>query len=274
MPERHVVFVVGVPRSGSTWLTDILSSSPDTDLVMEPDNEKTSLLASCLKAGSPRFPVLAPGEAAPQDLGLLWDCAFTSRWAPLLSRGRLAGGLCRWRGPSQEAAIAAKPAGRPAVAAMSARHPVLRLLRSTRAGPFRSHRIVKSVHAVLYPEWIVERCRPQHTLVIMRHPLAVLQSWRRMQMPDAFRLTGGAAACNRQDDFVRMAGQLAAMYVSLRDAAATNPDWTVTWHEQLWHRSGRADADDCGTLWPGVGRRHGRTCRADEPGRPGLQAAA
>jgi len=255
MRQRQVVFVLGVPRSGSTWLTDILSSGADTDLVMEPDNEKTSILASYLKTGCPRFPQLAAGAAAPRDLGLLWDCAFTSNWAPLLSRSRLADAVCALRRSSWERTIAGKPTGRPAEPARSAKHPLLGFLRSTRSGPYRPCRIIKSVHAVLYPEWIVQRCRPQHTVVIMRHPLAVLQSWRRMRMADAYRLVGGAAgvsALSQSNRFIAMANQLCIMYASLMAATEQNPGWQVIWHETLCtdpRGQLQAVAENCDIAW-------------------------
>lgn len=255
MRQRNVVLVVGVPRSGSTWLTDILASGPEADLVMEPDNEKTSVLASFLKAGLPRFPRLSPREPGPQALEVLWGCAFGSNWAPLLSRGRLSRALCRIRTASRENAIAAKTTEITAGRDTGARYGLLRSLCACPGGSQRPIRVIKSVHAVLYPEWIVERFRPVSTLIIMRHPMAVLQSWRRLSLPDAFRLTrppatGGARS--EQVALVRTAEQLCVMYESLISAGERNPDWHVVWHEALCedpHERLPAIAEKCGIGW-------------------------
>lgn len=255
MRERQVVLVLGVPRSGSTWLTEILGSAPDTDLVMEPDNEKTSILASCLKKNIPRFPKLSPQEPGPQELQMLWDCAFRSDWAPLLSRGRLSSAVCLTRTASRENAIARKSIDTPADGVTGSSHKILRSLCASPRGPYKPLRIIKSVHAVLYPEWIVERYRPSSTLIIMRHPIAVLQSWRRLKMPDAYRLTRSLAsgdATPQEDTFVRMAEQLCVMYASLKTASERNPDWHMVWHETLCEDpEGQMHevADKCGIGW-------------------------
>ena len=255
MRQRQVVLVLGVPRSGSTWLADILASAPDADLVMEPDNEKTSIPASFLKKEIPRFPKLSPQESGPQELQILWDCAFRSNWAPLLSRGRLSKAICQIRTASRESAIARKTTETVVDRDTGSSHSVLRSLCACPGGLYRPLRIIKSVHAVLYPEWIVERYRPSSTLIIMRHPMAVLQSWRRLKMPDAYRLTRSLAtgdAMSQKDSFVRMAEQLCVMYASLKMAAERNPDWQMVWHEKLCEDPDgqmRDVANRCGIGW-------------------------
>ena len=55
------ILLAGAPRSGTTWVANVLASAPSASVAVEPDNEKTSLLAFAWKDGLPRFPVLPAG---------------------------------------------------------------------------------------------------------------------------------------------------------------------------------------------------------------------
>ena len=50
------IFISGVPRSGTTWVANILGSGENTRLLTEPDNEKYSYLAKQWKKSLYRFP--------------------------------------------------------------------------------------------------------------------------------------------------------------------------------------------------------------------------
>jgi hypothetical protein len=112
----------------------------------------------------------------------------------------------------------------------------------------RGVRLVKSVHGVLSAEWIAKACGFDRVVVVTRHPLAILASWRRMKMPDAVRATslqasvltkvfgeevGQALRIDESDRLAQSALHLAVLLRGLADAAARNPQWIVVGHEQL-----------------------------------------
>jgi Sulfotransferase family len=72
-------FVVGSARSGTTWIAEVLSASPDTRFIMEPFDERCSQF----RGGLPDATYLAPG-AQNERLGFFADKVFTgqlrSKW--------------------------------------------------------------------------------------------------------------------------------------------------------------------------------------------------
>ena len=53
---KEPILITGVPRSGTTWVANILGQSSKTNLILEPDNEKYSFLARKWKKALYRFP--------------------------------------------------------------------------------------------------------------------------------------------------------------------------------------------------------------------------
>lgn len=78
------VLVVGVPRSGTTWVATILSKCRDTAFVNEPDDERRSNFARDAKKGLGRYPIIAPydrgrvGESSIVKYQNLWMRSFES----------------------------------------------------------------------------------------------------------------------------------------------------------------------------------------------------
>lgn len=56
------IILFGLPRSGTTWLSEMLSYDNDFRLVHEPDNEANSFLGLVYKSGLPRFPYLTEND--------------------------------------------------------------------------------------------------------------------------------------------------------------------------------------------------------------------
>lgn len=77
------ILVVGVPRSGTTWVGTILSKCRDTTYVNEPDDERRNSFARKAKETLGRYPIIAPGDrgrVGESDIGVLeqlWKSAFT-----------------------------------------------------------------------------------------------------------------------------------------------------------------------------------------------------
>jgi hypothetical protein len=81
MSERGTtVLIAGVPRSGTTWIGECLSAASTTAYVHEPDNELARPSAARAKRGIGPYPVLAPGESAP-EFDRLWERLFDDRSA-------------------------------------------------------------------------------------------------------------------------------------------------------------------------------------------------
>lgn len=56
MNDKKPIIIFGIPRSGSTWLSESLNYDKETFLVHEPDNEKHTFLAYIHKKNIGRFP--------------------------------------------------------------------------------------------------------------------------------------------------------------------------------------------------------------------------
>ena len=234
------ILLAGAPRSGTTWVANVLAAAPSASVAVEPDNEKTSLLAFAWKDGLPRFPVLPVG-AENADYRRLWHYAFTGRLGPFLSRSwltraSLLGG--RW----VERTIAARPVVTPELDDASAAAPGIG---SAAAVPARDGiRIVKTVHAVLCLDWVCAAAAPHRVVVVGRHPLAVIDSWRRLEMPDGERLWTAARDWLATRDLlppdldeglplVRMALQAGLMYRAIDDFCERRPEVLRISHEAL-----------------------------------------
>lgn len=193
---QRPLLVVGVPRSGTTWVSTILSAAVGTELIHEPDNERMSTpLALVYKRHLHRFPYLGADDAD-ENYKRLWELAFYGRrpnryldW--LVSR---MSGLSYRR---IEQHIHERCWGR-----IGAAHPVIadwqwsflgmyaqtmqRVRMQRRGGSTRSRRIVKSVHAVLALEWIKSQFDPT-IIIVRRNPLNIISSYLRLKLTDADR---------------------------------------------------------------------------------------
>jgi hypothetical protein len=169
------ILLLGVARSGSTWIGQILGHAAEARYVHEPDNETHNPYALRAKKGLGRFPFLRPGDRAPR-YEACWEGAFAGGEWP--RRTRLSRrGLVR---QSYAAIEAWCDPGR--------RNPVpleiIAALAAPGGSPPRYERpIVKSVHALLSAEWVIRRWHPV-PVVVRRHPLNLVASWRRVSLGD------------------------------------------------------------------------------------------
>ena len=82
------VLIVGLPRSGTSWVGNILGRAPRTAYVHEPDGDHDPF-AFRARRGSFIMPVLAPGDSAP-DMERLWAGALAGGARATTIRNRLA----------------------------------------------------------------------------------------------------------------------------------------------------------------------------------------
>jgi hypothetical protein len=175
------VLILGVPRSGTSWIEQVLGAAPGLRIADEPDNETATPWPLLAKSGLGRFPLLDREDRCP-PFERLWREAFSASGSP--RRAELARSLQRRLSPFDLAEAACDPERR-----LGARGRALALLsRPIPARPRRPGRsngeslgqaVAKSVHAPLCAAWLAHRFRPA-ILVVRRDPVEVAASWRAM----------------------------------------------------------------------------------------------
>jgi hypothetical protein len=229
-PGTGRVLLIGSPRSGSTWTLRALACAEGTSFVREPDNVDTagSVDTTVTRLGFGAYPVLEPGEVAPQ-YAALWDLAFQGRRALRLRRGwgrRLTRAAFRLPRPVRDPLLAAAARGLGAVA------------------PHRSHVVVSSVMAHFSVEWIHQRFRPR-VVLLQRDPLNIASSWLRLKV-DAYDVHRRPAILERHlvplgvepppagASIVTLVGWwIGALATQMSHLLECHPDWILATHEDL-----------------------------------------
>ena len=157
------VALLGLPRSGTSWMANLIAAHPAVSLVNEPDNRDLDLLGWLGTGTLGVVPVLSPGERA-ADYRSMWRVAFSGGWpadGPLARPARVLRRAARSEAlPDRVRGAALRAAGRIA-AHRRAESPVV---------------LVKSVRAAFTLDWLVDGFDPA-LLVVWRHPLNVVSSW-------------------------------------------------------------------------------------------------
>lgn len=168
-PER--VLIVGMPRSGSTFLARALARTADTSYFEEPDNGDRSVSA----CRGLRNRGLQPALLVDEECGQLERC-FAGAFVPARRRDRVRTRIAK--------RLSAPYAGaRRVMCADPARTELPLRLRAALAvapwrvslPPRRSH-VVKTVHMALSVDWLRSRFDVR-LVVTRRHPLDILASW-------------------------------------------------------------------------------------------------
>ena len=232
------VLVVGLPRSGTTWVQRLLAKTDSARTVYEPDNESVHAGARVAKRELGRFPVLGPASRAPAAYERLWSLALSGVREEDRRSGRLAVRLVE-RAPESQRQLVSPPGIRMRTAETLARvaHGAGR---SVRGRP-----IVKSVHAAFAVEWIAARWDPV-VVVVRRHPVSVIASLREIGMSDIDRRLDDDAAVRRgvldplgirpprtSRPLGRAAWQYGVLASALEASASRHPGWVTVTHEDL-----------------------------------------
>jgi hypothetical protein len=246
--------ILGTPRSGTTWVYEVLAKAPGVTPVLEPDNEKVSFLGRWYKSHLPRFPTLQPGEEDSTYLAL-WNQAMYSPLGSWLATNRF---LRTLEGLVINGEKLVLKKEQQALQQLNANQPVT-VLRSVE-GAFHEpvkrnatqRRVVKSVHGVFAAEWIAHKTRPDFTLIVQRMPHGILASMKKLAMGDAVRwgslrrhLTAEELALlqeqgirlgeplNSQQLMAAGALQLAKMYAWFDELLRRHREWISVKHETL-----------------------------------------
>jgi len=219
------VLVAGLPRSGTTWVGEVLGRTAGARYLHEPDNHLVRPEAWRAKHRLGAYPELRPGtEITPGsgggDYERLWALAFSGgpRPSPVYAGARI---LQRAGAPRVSGRLASRQRPRPA------------------PGPL----VVKSVHGARSLEWVVERFRPAVVLV-ERHPFGVIASWRKLGWDDfldtdrsALRHSAAVLGVDPPPPgaswLERAAWHYGLLSSYLQEARRRHPDWLVVRHEVL-----------------------------------------
>jgi hypothetical protein len=275
------VLIVGAPRSGTTWVSRVLGSTPGARSLDEPDNHFYFPFAyrAKLKLRTGHFPCLQPADEAP-ELDELWRAALSQPTRSVAGRMR--------RAASMHLLTAA---GVPSILAAlrGTRRPTVRLrLAEILAVPEQpqanaQHLVVKSVYALLALDWLLAR-QAMTVVVVLREPLNILSSWIQMdwigrpgddildtlsptvaeRLASSFGVPSPATSASVLS---RAAWLLGLLTLALKKSVERHPEWHVVAHEDLCrqpHERFRALVDAAGLAWdPAIDK------LVDETNRPG-----
>lgn len=238
------VLVAGPPRSGTTWVEQVLGLAANTSSINEPDNDTQVPFALKAKRTLGRYPLLDPGDEAPEDYERLWDGAFAGikyarnpRWKAgklllkLADKNEFRKALCTQVEPRLSLKL------RAAIALASP---------PSQESP-ADNVVVKSVHSSFSVSWIAERWQPK-VVVVLRHPFNVVGSWAEL----GWGAGGGCSLFERSlvrqryldpmgipvpqkgaTSIELLTWQIALLTSALEKTAGAHPDWHVVWHESL-----------------------------------------
>lgn len=238
MPHNHAVVVAGAPRSGTTWVAEVLAGADRTSYVHEPDNHTLWPLALLAKRGLGRQPALTLDEPA-TALDRVWNLALGgaqnedkpgiyTRKAAIKSVSTIVAADILLGGRSKAAkralrTLAAAPAPKP--------RPI--------TGPV----VIKTVHSAFDIERVAEQSGGS-MVVVIRNPRNAVASWLdlgwtapRLELDTRVRErilpALQASPPPPGDRVVDTAWAYGLLDASLRKAAFENPDWFVVEHETL-----------------------------------------
>lgn len=241
------LLVLGTPRSGTTWVFEVLAAAPGVTDVLEPDNEKVSFLGQFFKSHLPRFPTLRPGDEDPNFFSL-WQQSWHSPLGSWLATNRVLRTLegLVFNGEKyvarKERIALEKFVSRETPLSPHADVPLAEPIRRQS----NRRRLVKSVHGVFAAEWIAHKTRPDHMVVVQRMPHGILSSMKKLSMGDAFRLGSLAphltpdelahwreASADPAQSLAAAATQMAIMYAWLNQLVKKHSHWIAVTHEHL-----------------------------------------
>jgi Sulfotransferase family len=213
------VLVAGLPRSGTTWVGEVLGHTAGARYLHEPDNHLVRPDAWWAKRRFGPYPELRAGTAG-GDYDRLWSRAFAGgpRPSPVYAGARI---LQRAGASRLSGRLAARQRSRPA------------------PGPL----VVKSVHCARSLEWVADRFHPA-VVVVERHPFGVISSWRKLGWDDfldddpgvlrySAAILGVDAPAPGAQWLERAAWHYGVLSSYLEQARRRHPDWLVVRHEVL-----------------------------------------
>ena len=179
--ESNNILLSGVPRSGSTWLSEVLCFQ-GIARVHEPDNEMNSILGLIFKKGMHRFPFLKANDEC-DPLFKLYDLTFNHK---IIESGTLCSqvffGL--YNKSKEKIQMNLVNHGTGLTKDLPFSNMIYRWCKKSKINDSRI--LVKSVHNLLYLPFLIENFNFK-LIIIQRNPLNVFSSYRMLNMPDSDR---------------------------------------------------------------------------------------
>ncbi|TMB91044.1 MAG: hypothetical protein E6J45_07340 [Chloroflexi bacterium] len=230
--ENNRALVVGVARSGTSWLGMALSRARNVRYYHEPDfiGAKRDGSPTLRADGFGAYPVIRPGEDD-NPFTPVWDMVFAGTFpfsvggdgSRLRPAARAALRVPRWlRQPLTRRAAAVS----------------MRMPRKSR------YTVVKTIHSAFSLDWLAGRYNPE-VVAIQRHPLNVVSSWRQLHIA-MFDLAARPAIREAYleplgirpppadaSELTRIAWHVGLLTHVIGDALARHPRWHLVTHEDL-----------------------------------------
>jgi hypothetical protein len=237
------ILLVGLPRSGTSWISNVLAAAPGVRYVYEPDNKESVNEFPFAIVGSRDagwMPELQPGDRLP-SFERLWEVAFTGGW-PNDRVTRLADRIAFHPRVPRPLRIAVHTTA---------------ATRAARRAPEGTHQLVKTARSFLSTEWIAERCAAE-VVVAWRNPLNTISSWQQMgwrgmvmmraRALERFAGTRVWPPPDGSDPTESTAWAVCANLTILLERALNNPGWHIVQHERMCERSEERFAELFGAL--------------------------
>ena len=232
------ILVVGLPRSGSTWISQILAAAPNSRCVHEPDNHSIDPYALVAKVG------LGPFHMARDD----GSATLSKLWYAALHRGLPQRSVSAWR-----ARLALRRSGAGAHRRIVAGETtdkddaLINFLQKNARPRTRGDQsellVAKSVHGMFCLE-IPTAVAEVDVVLVRRHPLNVVASWlglgwesqgvdRAPALVAASDLDESTMPDGPDTPLTRTVRIVAILERQMRLLAADNPSWVVADHDEL-----------------------------------------
>ncbi len=179
--KKEDIILFGTPRSGSSWLSEVLTYQGQLQLQHEPDNELNNYWGLYHKIGLGRYPFLKEGDSNTRYLKLFEealkrDIAKQNDWPNKLIKKLNGLSIQKLQKNLDQSGIA-----------LAQDIPLANLwITLLKSGESNSPFLVKTVHALLALPFLKENLSFKG-IILHRHPLNSFSSHVKMKMPDANR---------------------------------------------------------------------------------------
>ena len=233
------ILVVGPARSGTSWVTATLGTTPGAAFLLEPDNPGQYPFAARASVGVGFSPVLGPDDPGPPGLRRLWDVAFGAPVRYVRGQHRVAIWLHSRCDPEERSRMIRTDDPK-----VSLRLRVAAALAVPRnLPPDTRHRVVKSIRSHYMVEWLVANWKPA-VVVCRRHPLDVVASRMEMarrtpigvvapELRNEARRRYGVEIPAANDEVAVLAWRVGVQMSALHDVLVANPQFHVFDHEAM-----------------------------------------
>ena len=200
------IILIGPPRSGSSWISSVLSQSLNMKLIHEPDNERHNIVAWILKKNNPRFPSSTCINSSVQ-LRNLYDLSYSG--CPFNQKNLLNRIFKQTIGFSElkveNTLKKYQLADNQDIFTLNRKEKIILkislAIQRLHGFILRDKRLlIKSVHAIHGFDYFLGRTDLE-SLILLRHPAALVNSYLRMNLSDANRVLFSYYDIKQEDSF-------------------------------------------------------------------------